>query len=397
MTWADLGIFSIALPLRAGGDGGTAADVAAALEQVTTALVPGPVMPTLLAGLALAGSAGDADLTARYALLPGLAAGRASAAVGVTTGTVTGAWLADGALRVNGDTGLLLGGGSTAHLLLGAATGDGAAWFLLPACHPGVEIRRRRPVDFSRSLADIRLTDVPVAPGQILTGLTTERLRDLAATLYAAESVAVASWCCDTAARYASTRQQFGRPIGSFQAVKHLCAGMLCRAERATVLAWDAARAIDEAPGEFPLAAAAAAAVALDAAVDNAKDCIQVLGGIGFTWEHDAHLYLRRALALRQLLGGSSRWRRRAADLALTGKRRHLGVFPGMNTALTPRQAPRPRALSHQHSPHQCSPRWRARRRRPGRPRASREDRRAAAGAMARGARRRRLCRSAVA
>ena len=74
----------------------------------------------------------------------------------------------------------------------------------------------------------------------------------------------------------------------------------------AAALAWDAARAADEAPDELPLAAAAAAAMALDAAVDNAKDCIQVLGGIGFTWEHDAHLYLRRALALRQLLGGSA-------------------------------------------------------------------------------------------
>ena len=88
---------------------------------------------------------------------------------------------------------------------------------------------------------------------------------------------------------------------------------MACRAERAAALAWGAARAADEAPAEHPLAAAAAAALALDDAVDNAKDCIQVLGGIGFTWEHDAHLYLRRALALRQLLGGSPAWRTRAA------------------------------------------------------------------------------------
>ena len=157
-------------------------------------------------------------------------------------------------------------------------------------------------------------------PTQILGGLRTARVRDLAATLYAAEAAAVAGWCCQTAAdQYARTRHQFGRPIGSFQAVKHLCAGMLCRAERAAALAWDAARAADEAPDEHPLAAAAAAALALDAAVDNAKDCIQVLGGIGFTWEHDAHLYLRRALALRQLLGGSAAWRRRAAELALAG------------------------------------------------------------------------------
>jgi len=320
---ADLGIFSVALPAAAGGDGGTVADLAAALEQVTDALVPGPVMPTLLACLALA-SLGDGP--AAKALLPELAAGRESVAVGLTTGTVTGTWLADGTLRVSGDVGPILGGGTASHLLLGATTDEGAAWFLLAADHPAVTALGRKPVDFSRSLADIRLADAVIAADQIIGGLQTERLRDLAATLFAVEAVAVAAWCCRTAAEYARTRQQFGRPIGSFQAVKHLCAGMLCRGERATALAWDAARAVDEAPDEHPLAAAAAAAVALDAAVDNAKDCIQVLGGIGFTWEHDAHLYLRRALALRQLLGGSAIWRTRAAELALAGARRRLAV-----------------------------------------------------------------------
>jgi alkylation response protein AidB-like acyl-CoA dehydrogenase len=99
---------------------------------------------------------------------------------------------------------------------------------------------------------------------------------------------------------------------------------MACRAERAAALAWDAARAADEAPAEHPLAAAAAAALAPGDAVDNAKDCIQVLGGIGFTWDHDAHLYLRRALALRQLLGGSAGWRIRTAELAAAGARRRV-------------------------------------------------------------------------
>jgi alkylation response protein AidB-like acyl-CoA dehydrogenase len=175
---------------------------------------------------------------------------------------------------------------------------------------------------------------VTIDPARISTALSTSRVRDLAATLAAVEAAAVASWCCDTAAQYARTRHQFGRAIGSFQAVKHLCAGMLGRADRATALAWDAARTADEAADEHPLAAAAAAAVALDAAVDNAKDCIQVLGGIGFTWEHDAHLYLRRALALRQLLGGSAAWRRRVAELALAGRRRRLGVnLAGQDTA----------------------------------------------------------------
>jgi 3-oxochol-4-en-24-oyl-CoA dehydrogenase len=338
---AELGVFSIALPAESGGAGGKVADLAAALEEMTCALVPGPVMPTLLASLALTG---HADLPAAKALLPALAAGQASVAVGLTAGTMTGAWLADGTLRVTGEAGPVLGGGTTSQLLLGAVTAgavtegggtdgagtdEGTAWFLLAADHPGVAVTDRRPVDFSRSLADVRLTEVTVPPDQILSGLRTARVRDLAASLYAVEAAAVAGYCADTAAQYARTRHQFGRPIGSFQAVKHLCAGMLCRAERAAVLAWDAARAADEAPDEHPLTAAAAAAVALDAAVDNAKDCIQVLGGIGFTWEHDAHLYLRRAVALRQLLGGSAVWRARAAELALAGARRRLGVSAG--------------------------------------------------------------------
>ena len=178
---------------------------------------------------------------------------------------------------------------------------------------PGVTVTKLPPVDLSRDLATVRLDGV--LPDQPLD-LTTERVRDLAATLFAAEAAGVAAWCSGTASGYAGIRRQFGRPIGSFQAVKHLCATMACRAERAAALAWDAARAADDAPDEHPFAAAAAAALALDDAVDNAKDCIQVLGGIGFTWEHDAHLYLRRALALRQLLGGSRPWRTRLARLA---------------------------------------------------------------------------------
>jgi alkylation response protein AidB-like acyl-CoA dehydrogenase len=330
---AELGVFSIALPAAVGGADGTVTDLAAALEQVTAALLPGPVMPTLLAGLLLA----PGGRPPGSALLPELATGQVSAAVALSSRAVRGSWQADGTLRVTGATGLVLGAGSTTHLLLAAAVpgADGAAaqagqdeavWFLIPAGQPGVTMLPRPPVDFSRALADVRLDDAVIGPDQIVTGLGTARVRDLAATLAAVEAAAVASWCCDTAAQYARTRHQFGRAIGSFQAVKHLCAGMLCRADRATALAWDAARTADEAPDEHPLAAAAAAAVALDDAVDNAKDCIQVLGGIGFTWEHDAHLYLRRALAVRQLLGGSAAWRRRVAGLALAGARRRLGV-----------------------------------------------------------------------
>jgi hypothetical protein len=323
---AALGVFSIALPAEAGGAGGTVSDLAAAVEQLTLSLVPGPVMPTMLAGLVLAPLAGQ---PAVRAMLAALAAGELPAAVALATDSLAGAWQADGSLLVTGETGPVLGGGARTQLLAGAMADGREVWFCTPGRHPGSSVTDHSPVDFSRPLASIRFAGAVIGPGQILAGVALDRVRDLAATLYAVEASAVASWCSSVAAEHARTRHQFGRPIGAFQAVKHLCAGLLCRAERATVVAWDAARALDEAPAEHPLAAAAAAALALDAAVDNAKDCVQVLGGTGFTWEHDAHLYLRRALALRQLLGGSAAWCTRTAGLALAGARRRVALTAG--------------------------------------------------------------------
>ena len=353
---ADLGVFAIGLPAAAGGADGTAAELAAVLAQVTESLVPGPVLPTLLAGRLLA-ACRDQPVAREH--LPLLAAGQISVAVALGTAGLTAQPQPDGSLLVRGSTGPVLGAAGSTHLLLGAAIlpgtaaagsepapdgrggADSTAWFLIPADHPGIELTRRQPADFSRSLACIGASAVPVRPGHLLAGLTEQDVRDLAAALFAIEAAAVAAWCSRTAAEYAAIRHQFGRPIGSFQAIKHLCAQLLCRAETASVLAWDAARAIDESAAELPLVAAAAAAHAIDAAVANAKDCIQVLGGIGFTWEHDAHLYLRRALALRQLLGaaaaagspavaqllgGTNSWRVRTATLAMAGARRVLSL-----------------------------------------------------------------------
>jgi len=326
---AELGVFGIGLPAAAGGADGSTADLAAALAQLTESLVPGPVLPTLIAGLVLRNCPEQPSAQAALRLL---AAGEISVAVALDAGSVAAARQPDSSLILTGSVGPVLGAGSTTHLLLAASASDagddagdnGLIWCLLPAGQPGITLAGRAPADFSRSLADIALAGVPAGADQVLTGITTGLVSDLAAALAAVEAAAVASWCARTAADYAAVRHQFGRPIGAFQAVKHLCAAMFCRAETAAALAWDAARAVDDEAGQLPLVAAAAAAVNLDAAVDTAKDCIQVLGGIGFTWDHDAHLYLRRALALRQLLGGSARWRDRAARVGLSGMRRRL-------------------------------------------------------------------------
>ncbi len=296
---AELGIFSIGVPEVLGGVAGSVADVAVAAEQLAAVLAPGPVLPTLLAGLVLARSV--------------LAGARASDQPPRGRSVLAGARASDQPPR----------GRSGPADSSQAATDSGPLWFQVEAGQPGVTVTPRSPVDFSRGLADVRLADVAVDAGLVLRGAGERLVPDLAATLAAAEAAGVATWCSQTATEYARTRRQFGRPIGSFQAIKHLCAQMLCRAELAAAAAWDAACAADQGPDELPLAAAAAAGLALDAAVENAKDCIQVLGGIGFTWEHDAHLYLRRALSLRSLLGGSAAWRVRAAGLALGGARRH--------------------------------------------------------------------------
>ena len=143
------------------------------------------------------------------------------------------------------------------------------------------------------------------------------------ALVRAAEGIGVASWCVHTAAAHASERVQFGRPIGQFQAVKHRCADALCRLEAARALTWDAA-GLDPDDEQFPAAVAAAASLAPPAAFECAKDAIQVLGGIGYTWEHDAHLYLRRATAGHSLNGDPARWRAEVLEAAVAGTRRTL-------------------------------------------------------------------------
>ncbi|HJQ07688.1 MAG TPA: acyl-CoA dehydrogenase family protein [Nocardioides sp.] len=153
------------------------------------------------------------------------------------------------------------------------------------------------------------------------------RTRRVAVTFAAAEAAGVARWCLDTAVEYAKVREQFGKPIGSFQAIKHLCAVMLETAEAITAAAWDAASAGDAGDEQqWDFAVDVALATCFDGAVDVAKACIQVLGGIGFTYEHDAHLYLRRALSLRSLVGSSAAAAERLTAAATSGVRRTVDV-----------------------------------------------------------------------
>ena len=244
-------------------------------EELGRAATPGPYLPTAIAAALLA----DAGID------------RAGRIVAVAFG-------ADG----------LVCGGATADLVI-APVGDD--WCVFDASVLGVH--EVASVDPTRRLARF---DPPSdsSSGEVLAGVTTARVRTVAAVLLAAEAVGIAQWCTDTASEYAKVRVQFGRPIGQFQGVKHRCADMLARTELARAATWDAARAADD-PGSAgaDLAVAAGAALALEAAFANAKDCVQTLGGIGFTWEHDAHIYLRRAMTVQHLVGTPDEWRQRAA------------------------------------------------------------------------------------
>ncbi|MFV0494834.1 acyl-CoA dehydrogenase family protein [Mycobacterium sp.] len=299
---AGLGLFGVAVAEDHGGAGGTVADLSAMVEEAAKALVPGPVVTTALAAL----------VVENPELLETL-----------VSGDRLGGLALDADLRFDGQA-----VSGTVEWALGAVAGgvllvpaDGR-WLLVDTVTEGVSLEPLRAADFSRPLARVELASARATPLE-----SGRRVSDLAATLLAAEAAGVARWALETAVAYAKVREQFGKPIGSFQAVKHLCAEMLCRAEQAEVAAADAALAASEPDDrQFALAAAVAASLTIAAAKANVKDCIQVLGGIGCTWEHDAHLYLRRAHSIGRFLGGAERWLRTVVALTTDGVRRRLSI-----------------------------------------------------------------------
>jgi alkylation response protein AidB-like acyl-CoA dehydrogenase len=273
---------------------GTVLDTCVAVDAFGHELAPGPVVPTLLAALLVARHGDD---TLRGKVEAGLRDGSFSAAVAIDGLVVGGAGVGAVLLPVDGRWTLV----DTAKLSLSS--------------YGGIDPTRR--VATAETAAGLT--------GDELPGLTDDEVRQTAAVLFAAEAVGIASWCVDTAVDYAKVREQFGQPIGKFQAVKHRCADMLAALELARAAAWDGADVLDDTdvdPSARSLAISVAAAIAMDAAVECAKSCIQVLGGIGYTWEHDAHFYLKRALAARQLFGGTAQWYVEAGRLASAGARR---------------------------------------------------------------------------
>jgi 3-oxochol-4-en-24-oyl-CoA dehydrogenase len=317
---AEMGWLGLAVGVEHGGQGYGLAELAVVLEELGRWCAPGPLLPTVIAAVAVDRWAGDGGL-ARLLVDGTMVGGLALASdlmvddAGRVSGRVRGVW-----------------GGSLADRFVLPVTRQAPTWCVVDRAD--VEVKALASFDATRGLAEVRLDGVDVGPERWLSIAAggagdPERLVRLAELLAGAEALGVADWCVRTAADYAAVRVQFGRPIGQFQAVKHRCADMLVTLEAARAAVWDAARCFD-APASSreggTVAQSAAAALAPEAGFRTAQDCIQVLGGIGYTWEHDAHLFLKRATAIRHLLPAPEVARRRMAEAVAAGERRSLSI-----------------------------------------------------------------------
>lgn len=311
--WEDLrsiGWLGLHLPEEFGGDGFGLSETAVVVEQLGRHIAPGPFLSTVITSAVILANGAD-EMRSRY--LPGLATGEVIGAIGLA-GSLT--MSASGA--VEGDAGAVLGAGLADILLLTV----GEDLVVVSTTAEGVELTREAGLDPTRHTW--RITCHAVQPDSVISGGGRHALV-VARTLVAAEAAGLAGAGVEMATSYAKSREQFGRPIATFQAIKHRCAEMLVDSELAVAAVWDAARFDGNATGA-EMAAATAYSRAIGAAITVAERNIQVHGGIGFTWEHDAHIYLRRGLALRAVFGSPAGADSDLATWVGNGVERHYTV-----------------------------------------------------------------------
>ncbi|MGH3544111.1 MAG: acyl-CoA dehydrogenase, partial [Mycobacterium sp.] len=318
---AEQGLQGVHLAESVGGQGFGILELAVVLAEFGYGAVPGPFVPSAIASALI--SAHDPDAK----VLADLASGTAIASYARDSG-LTATRQGD-ALVIRGEVRAVAAAGEASLLVLPVAIDSGDEWVVLRADQ--LEIEPVKSVDPLRPIAHVRANAVELGDDAMLSNLSAVAAHALMSTLLSAEAVGVARWATDTASEYAKIREQFGRPIGQFQAVKHKCAEMIADTERATAAVWDAARAIDEVSqnnwntegSAVEFAAAVAATLAPAAAQRCTQDCIQVHGGIGFTWEHDTNVYYRRALILAACFGRRADYPQQVVDTATsTGMRK---------------------------------------------------------------------------
>jgi alkylation response protein AidB-like acyl-CoA dehydrogenase len=329
-TWrrmaAELGLVGLVIPERYGGSGASFVELAVALEEAGYALAGGPLFASAVLAAGCLRLSGDAAAMASY--LPGIAAGEviATAAIagpggGPGPGGLDGvqARSGGGGYRLTGTRSWVLDGQAADLLLVPAWADEGLSLFAVDATAPGLATAPLPVLDGTRRMSRLELASVPArlvgAPGA--AGPVIERALQEAAVALGAEQVGGIRRCLEMAVGYAQVRVAFGRPIGGFQAVRHICADMYTLLESARSAALYAAWCVASDSGEVPAVASLTKAYCSDAYFRAAADNIQLHGGIGFTWEHDCHLLFRRATASLQFLGSPRYHRELIAQLIM--------------------------------------------------------------------------------
>jgi alkylation response protein AidB-like acyl-CoA dehydrogenase len=329
---AENGWLGITYPEDDGGSGLGLVDLVVLMEEVGRAVMPGPFPATVLLGGAAIAEAGSP--AQRHVFLPGIAAGEVKATLAATepnarwdaAGITLAGREARGGFTLSG-TKLFVPDAHLADVLVvaartrdGSTMEDGVSLFLVPKGTPGVTVRVLPSVDETRKLCEVKFDNVAVPATALLGDLNggwpaLARVTDRAAVALAAEMCGAAQRVLDMTVDYAKLRVAFGKPIGTYQGVKHKCADMLVEIENAKSLTYYAAWAVDEAEPDAAMAVSMAKAAASDAGRKVCAAGIQLHGGIGMTWEHDLQLYLKRAKASEIALGDATWHRERIARL----------------------------------------------------------------------------------
>ncbi|MGE2732008.1 acyl-CoA dehydrogenase family protein [Mycolicibacterium vaccae] len=319
---SELGVLGLSVPESAGGVGGSLVDQAVAVEELGAVLAFGPLFGTVYLAIPALVAASEPS-----ALLDALVDGSRTAAFAVNDaagafdpGAVTVEATRDGrSWTVTGTVKCVVDAQAADLILVAAKTGDGIGLFAVEADSPGLQRNSLGTLDLTRPQATVTFSG---APAELIAGpeeserVITHALH-VGAALLAVEQVGAAQHLLDLSAEYARTRLQFGRPIGSFQAVKHRLADDLVAVEHARSAAYHAVWALTHGSDDAALAVSIAQATCSSALVQVAGDTIQVHGGIGFTWEHQAHLYYKRAYTDAALLGSAEQHRARIAEFVL--------------------------------------------------------------------------------
>ncbi len=306
-----LGLQSLTIPEDLGGSGFGYVELIVVLEEMGAALLCAPYFSTVALGANALLTSGDDQ--AKAELLPGIASGETIATLAITedngrwdfSGITLEATKAGGGWKLSGHKNYVIDGHTADLVLVAGRTPEGVTLFAVAGDADGLTRTALPTMDQTRKQARLEFADTPArlvgTEGSAEAGLS--KTLDLAAVALAAEQVGGAQRCLDNAVEYAKNRIQFGRPIGSFQAIKHKCADMLLEVESAKSAAYYAGWAAAEDSDELPVVASLAKSYCSEAYFHAAAENIQIHGGIGFTWEHHAHLYFKRAKSSELLLG----------------------------------------------------------------------------------------------